>query len=86
MKKVSTEFYAIIKKLVIVFFLDDFLDKGVINFAEKNPSVAIYINEKKGEHPLIEAKYCMILLNNMLFVLRTIIQPMFDFFSHQTAN
>lgn len=35
----------------------DFLDKSVVHFAEKNPSIAIYINEKKGQHPLIEAKY-----------------------------
>lgn len=34
----------------------------MIDFAENNPSVAIYVNEKKGEHPIIEAKYCMLSL------------------------
>lgn len=45
-------------RTVCYFCFRDFLEKGIVDFAERNPSVAVYVNEKKGEHPVLEAKYC----------------------------
>eukprot|EP00794_Sanderia_malayensis_P005631 gene5631-6327_t len=35
----------------------EYLEKEVISFAEKNPSISIYISERKTRHPRLVANY-----------------------------
>lgn len=41
-----------------VSFSRDFLEKHMVDFAEKNPSISIYVNERKGKNPKLIAQYC----------------------------
>ncbi|XP_020913097.1 39S ribosomal protein L43, mitochondrial [Exaiptasia diaphana] len=37
--------------------LREFIDKSLVDFASKNPQIAVYVRERNGKHPRIVANY-----------------------------
>lgn len=44
------------------FDFREYIDKNIVDFARKNPGIAIYVREQNGKHPTIIANFSKLFL------------------------
>lgn len=48
-------------------FLREFIEEGVVDFAQKNPGTVVYVSPQSCRIPKIVAEYCKCELSNILY-------------------